>query len=48
MKTMILVFILAIVSFTAVFFAGIHVWAQSLMIFSSSDHRRSSMGMGYQ
>jgi len=34
MTIMIPVFILAIVSFTAVFFAGIHVWAQSLMILS--------------
>ena len=34
MTHMILVFILAMVSFTTVFFGGIHVWAQSLMIFS--------------
>ena len=32
--TMILVFILAVVSFTTVFFGGIHAWAQSLMILS--------------
>jgi putative inorganic carbon (HCO3(-)) transporter len=34
MTNMITFFILAIVSFTAVFFGGIHVWAQSVMIFS--------------